>query len=285
MKKNLIKNISNTFNFFNEQDFFNKFITSDILSFLKKIKNETFDLIITSPPYNKNEKNNGILVKKIIYDNYKDKINEKEYQEWQINVLNEIYRTSKFGSSFFYNHRIRYELGKIIHPFEWLKKTKWRIRQEIIWNRNIAGNIRGWRFWPIEERIYWLYKPFHEKDKGQELKPRHALLTSIWNIRPESRNKGHPSPFPIEIPLRIIFSLFDDQKNKLIFDPFGGSGTTAIATKLLGHNYCSIDISDNYTLLSQKRFNQLNSFKNKFDQEVKFHVVKKTYQERKKEKK
>jgi len=49
----------------------------------------------------------------------------------------------------------------MLHPILWLNATNWTIRQEIIWNRQIAANIRGWRFWQIEERIYWLYKPIN----------------------------------------------------------------------------------------------------------------------------
>lgn len=262
--------------------YINNFISEDILEFLKKIKNEIFDLVITSPPYNKQEKNNGGLVKKIIYDDYKDIMKETEYQSWQIKVLNELYRTTKCGGSFFYNHRVRYENGGIIHPLEWLNKTDWKVRQEIIWNRSIAGNIRGWRFWPIEERIYWLYKPKTKKDNGEELKSKHALLTSIWNIRPEMKNKQHPAPFPIEIPARIIYSLFDQEKNKLIIDPFGGSGTTAIASKLLNHNFVSIDISEKYNSIAKERIKNINDFKNIIDKEINQHFVKKTYKERKK---
>ena len=45
---------------------------------------------------------------------------------------------------------------------DWLRKTKWTVKQEIIWDRVIAANIRGWRFWQVEERIYWLYKTDRE---------------------------------------------------------------------------------------------------------------------------
>ena len=67
---------------------------------------------------------------------------EEEYQSWQVEVLNELYRVIKEGGSFFYNHKVRYEDGKMIHPLQWLIKTNWNIWKEIIWNRKIAGNIR-----------------------------------------------------------------------------------------------------------------------------------------------
>ncbi|WP_342262592.1 MULTISPECIES: site-specific DNA-methyltransferase [unclassified Spiroplasma] len=261
--------------------FIDNLITEDILIFLNKIPDNSIDLGLTSPPYNKQEKNKGGLVDKIMYDNHKDSMNEEEYQLWQLNVLNELFRVIKPGGSFFYNHRVRYENGGMIHPLEWLSKTKWKLRQEIIWNRSIAGNIRGWRFWPIEERIYWLYKPLSESDKGKELESRHALLTSIWNIRPEIRNQEHPAPFPIELPTRIIFSIFSEETNKIIIDPFGGSGTTALAAKLLNHHYISVDISKQYTEISRNRLYNIEKYRNLVEKEKVSHFVKMTYKERK----
>lgn len=260
-----------------------KFFLGDVLSILKEIDSDSVDLGITSPPYNKMEKNNGGLVSNVVYDKYKDSMSEKEYQNWQINILNELYRVIKPGCSFFYNHKIRYLNGSMIHPLSWLAKTKWRLRQEIIWNRNIAGNIRGWRFWPIEERIYWLYKPLNKNDKGKELMSKHALLTSIWNIRPEMKNSKHPAPFPLELPLRIIFSIFDEEKSKVIIDPFSGSGTTAIAAKLLDHYFIAIDISEKYINESKVRLENINYEKDLFEKEIALHKVNKTYKQRKEE--
>ena len=79
----------------------NELILGDALEELKKIENNYIDLGITSPPYNKQEKNNGGLVNSVIYNEFKDKKSEKKYREEQINVLNEIYRITKEGGSFF----------------------------------------------------------------------------------------------------------------------------------------------------------------------------------------
>lgn len=102
---------------------------------------------VTSPPYNKGENKKGWLVNHVKYNGASDKKNEEDYQQEQIQVLNELYRILKPGSSFFYNHKVRWEKGLILHPMDWLRKTKWHIRQEIIWDRMIAANIRCWRFW------------------------------------------------------------------------------------------------------------------------------------------
>ena len=200
----------------------NNIVVGDVLEVLTQIPSETFDIGVTSPPYNKQKNRKGVLVKDIKYSDITDNLDEKEYQIEQIEVLNELYRTMKPGGSFFYNHKIRWDKGEMFHPIIWLSKTDWVIKQEIVWDRNIAANIRGWRFWQVEERIYWLYKPKNKKDNGAELASKHALMTSVWKLRPEMDKKvvmNPPAPFPIEIPTRCIFSVLDDLKNCLVIDP------------------------------------------------------------------
>ncbi|MCS7195647.1 MAG: site-specific DNA-methyltransferase [Aquificaceae bacterium] len=130
--------------------FLNQLICGDVLEVLVKLPSSFIDLGITSPPYNKKEKHGGWLVPKVIYKGASDRMEEEDYQKWQVDVLDELHRVIKEGGSFFYNHKVRYEKGKMIHPLEWLSKSRWNIWQEIIWHRKIAGNIRGWRFWQVE---------------------------------------------------------------------------------------------------------------------------------------
>lgn len=260
----------------------NELLTGDTLQTLKKIDSDYFDLGITSPPYNKLG-TFGKIIKKVDYDHYNDNLPEEIYQQQQIEVLNEIYRTIKPGGSFFYNHKCRWNDGNLIHPISWLSKTDWTIRQEIVWNRKITGNLRGYRFWQMDERIYWLYKPNNNKI-GKELLSKHASMTGIWDIMPENKNP-HPAPFPLEIPTRIIYSLFDDDKDKIVLDPYSGSGTVALAAKLFGCNYCGIDISPNYTKMAEDRLKNSNDYIDIFNKEIEKHVIKGiTYQERKKKK-
>ncbi len=179
----------------NQNEFLNKIIQGDALTVLRTLLDEIVDVGVTSPPYNKGENKKVWLVANVKYSCAIDKLPEDEYQENQIDVLNEIFRITKPGGSFFYNHKIRWEKGVMFHPMDWLRKTKWVIRQEIIWDRMIAANIRGWRFWQVEERIYWLYKPKGKNIIGEELKSKHALLTSIWRF---------PLKEKIPIPLHFL---------------------------------------------------------------------------------
>jgi modification methylase len=258
----------------------NKIIKGDTLDVLKKIKSNSVDVGITSPPYNKQENKKGWLVKNVKYDKASDKHNEADYQENQIAVLNELFRITKPGGSFFYNHKTRWERGEMMHPIEWLKKTDWVIRQEIIWDRTIAANIRGWRFWQVDERIYWLYKPINDNKIGTELMSKHALITSIWRFPPE-RNNPHPAPFPLMLPIRCIYSILDNKKDCVVIDPYVGSGTTLVAAKLLGHNYIGIDISEQYINMAKKRIENSDKEKDTMLEEVEKHIVKKTFKQRK----
>ncbi len=259
----------------------NKIIQGEAKEIMESFDNNFIDLAITSPPYNKGEKQKGWLVKNIKYNKYCDNLPEDDYQKRQIEVLDEAFRIIKPGGSFFYNHKVRWVRGKMIHPLEWLLKTKWSVKQEIIWDRQIAANIRGWRFWQVDERIYWLYKPKNGNKIGKELKSKHALLSSIWRFPPEREN-GHPAPFPLILPARVIYSVLNGEKG-VVLDPFAGSGTTCLVAKLLGSDYIGIDISEKYVEESKKRLKNYKKYKSIIEEEKARHKVEKTFSERKKE--
>lgn len=262
-----------------QKEYLNKIIQGDALAILKTLPDEIVDVGATSPPYNKGENKKGWLVTNVKYSEATDKLPEDLYQKNQIEVLNELFRVTKSGGSFFYNHKIRWERGNLIHPLDWLRKTKWTIRQEIIWDRMIAGNIRGWRFWQVEERIYWLYKPKGKNLIGEELRPKHALLTSIWRFQPEQKNP-HPAPFPIALPTRAIYSIMDGKKG-IVIDPYCGSGTTLVAAKILGCDFIGIEISKDYIKLAEARLkNYINEIEY-VNRETLQHIVEKTFKERK----
>lgn len=258
----------------------NQLINGDTLAVLSALPDGVADLGITSPPYNKQEKYDGGLVSKVIYAGYKDRLPEAEYQRRQIAVLNELFRVTKAGGAFFYNHKIRWVNGEMFHPMDWLRKTQWTVRQEIIWDRTLAGNIRGWRFWQVEERIYWLHKPIGQDKKGKELASKDAKLTSIWRAVPEHDNP-HPAPFPLWLPARIILSILGGREQGLVIDPYVGSGTTALAAKILGFDYIGIDISEKYLADAKKRLADAGKEMAKVEIERQLHTVKKTFQQRK----
>ena len=255
-------------------------IVGDALETLRTFPDESIDVTVTSPPYNKRKQKNGWLISNKAYTNFEDDMDENDYQDWQVEVLNELLRVTKPGGSLFYNHKIRWDKGELIHPYTWVSKSDWLLRQEIIWQRPLTGNPRGWRFYHVDERIYWLYRPIGTHLVGKELESRHAKMSSVWKITPAKRMDSHPAPFPLELPVRAIYSMPGDSK-KIILDPFCGTGTTLVAAKILGHNFIGIDISPDYVKYSKNRLKNWEDEKSRAEAETKKHVVKTSFKERK----
>jgi site-specific DNA-methyltransferase (adenine-specific) len=75
---------------------------------------------------------------------------------------------------------------------------------------------------------------------------------SIWQFSTVSAKKiGHPAPFPVELPYRCI-QLYS-YENDIVFDPFIGSGSTAIAALKTNRRYFGIDLKQNYIELANDR--------------------------------
>lgn len=217
----------------------------DNLEFMKTIPDDYTCLTITSPPYNLGEKHHtGNKVFKP-YDYYSDDLPEPKYQDNQIKVLNEILRITKVGGSLMYNHKNRIKGGKQITPYEWLLKTNWTIKQEIVWF-NRSQNFDKCRFYPMTERIYWL-------SKGVETEFNNEINShDILNFQPEGIDKEHKRAFPLQM-VKSIIKCFPT--SNIVFDPYCGSGTTALAAYDMGKEFIGTEISKKYYELSVKRFN------------------------------
>ena len=75
---------------------------------------------------------------------------------------------------------------------------------------------------------------------------------SVWTMNPESAKKvGHPAPFPVELPYRLI-QLYT-YTGDIILDPLIGSGTTAIAALKSGRKYVGYDNDPEYVKLAENR--------------------------------
>ena len=259
----------------------NKILNGNVLDVLKTLDSDSIDMGVTSPPYNKKQPKSSkkAIFNAIEYDSVSDDLPEFVYQDQQIKVLNELYRIMKPGGSFFYNHKIRHLKGIATHPMEWILNCDWHLRQEIIWNRRGPLEVGGYRFYQIDEKIYWLYKPIGKNVIGKRLESKHARMSSVWTFAPDKKN-DHPAPFPLVLPLRCILSILNYEKG-LVIDPYMGSGTTGVAAKLLGSDYIGIDISDNYINKANDRIKDFETERNILTEEEKLHFVKNPYKKRK----
>ncbi len=74
----------------------------------------------------------------------------------------------------------------------------------------------------------------------------------VWEVPAESATRvGHPAPFPIELPARLI-ELYT-YRGDLVLDPFAGSGTTAVAAIRAGRHFVGYDLDASYIQLADAR--------------------------------
>jgi site-specific DNA-methyltransferase (adenine-specific) len=219
------------------------------LDTMAKMPDNFIDLTVTSPPYNlglKHHTGNNVFE---AYDEYIDDMPEEEYQSQQIKVLNEIYRATKQGGSIMYNHKNRIKNGKQITPYEWLLKTEWTLKQEVVWF-NGSQNFDKCRFYPMTERIYWLSKGINTNFTNAI--NQHDLIKDTA----EGTDKEHKRAFPVKLAQRFIICFPDA---KLIYDPYMGSGTTAIAAIREKRNWIGSEISKEYCEIAEKRYKDFAS--------------------------
>src|SRR5258708_8687116 len=77
-----------------------------------------------------------------------------------------------------------------------------------------------------------------------------AYPTNVLHLAKESSNKNHSAAFPFELPKWFI-KLFT-QEGDVVLDPFVGSGTSALAAKVLGRHYLGIEVKPEYVILAER---------------------------------
>jgi len=205
----------------------------DILPHLPNV-----DLTITSPPYNLGSNHHTGTSKTGCYDDDKD---ESEYQKKQIEIIDLIK-----SKNLIYNHKNRIKRGVMTTPYQWLLKTNWTIKQELVWF-NGSQNFDKCRFYPMTERIYWL-----SKTDGKEFY-NHVSSHDLLKFKAVGTKKGlHTRQFPVDIPNMMVKCFNPD----IILDPFMGAGTTLRAAKDLGRKAIGIEIEEKYCKIAAKRLSQ-----------------------------
>ena len=225
----------------------------DCKELLNQLDNNSVQLFLTSPPYNKEGLRGKTSVwtnwKKSIdgikYDVYEDNMKEDEFQQWQIELLNIMYDKLKDIGSVFYNHKVRRKDNSAVFP-DFVFKTKFMLHQIIIWDRKTSADQNDNYLIPTTEYIFWLKKgnnPICNKNDC-------CFKTEVWSINPE-KNNPHPAPFPKLLATELI--KLGSNKGDLVIDPFGGSGTTAVAAIDTKRDYIIFEINRKYCDLTEKR--------------------------------
>ena len=236
---------------------FNKIVNGDCLLEIKKIPDKSFDLVFADPPYNMQigatlkrpdaSKVNGVNDKWDQFDSF------KHYDDFCKLWLIECKRILKDNGSIWVigsYHNI-FRLG--YH----LQNLNYWLLNDVIWRKNNPmPNFRGTRFTNAHETLIWASK--NKKSKytfnykslkclNDDLQMRSDWMLPICNGKERLKQNGkkvHSTQKPEALLHRII--LATTNKGDIIFDPFLGTGTTAVVAKKLGRKYYGIEREKKY---------------------------------------
>lgn len=231
--------------------------SSEIMS---EIPNNSIHLVITSPPYNVNKE----------YDN---NLSLDEYLKLLENVFKETYRVLVDGGRVCINvanigRKPYIPLTTYINSI--MINIGYLMRGEIIWDKSASSGVSlAWGSFqsasnPVLRDTHEYILIFSKTSFKREKKEKNDTITkekfmeyskSIWRFPTASAKKiGHPAPFPVELPSRLIE--FYSFQNDIILDPFMGSGTTAVAALNLNRYFLGYEINQDYIDIAKKRIFQ-----------------------------
>jgi DNA modification methylase len=264
-------------------EYLNKIFHGDCEEVLKKLPDNSVDLIFTSPPYaDQRQKTYG-------------GISPDRYVDWFLPKADQFMRVLKPTGTFILNIKERvvngerhtYVLQLILkmreqgwlwtEEFMWHKKNsypgKWPNRFRDNWERLIQFNKqKAFNMYqdavmvPVGDWAKTRLAKLSETDKKRDESKvgsgfgknvsnwvgRHMVYpTNVIHLATESSNQEHSATFPTDLPSWFI-KLFT-KSGDVVLDPFVGSGTTALAAIQLGRDYIGIEISEEYVSLAKKR--------------------------------
>ncbi len=260
----------------------NKIYQGNSIELLKKLPDNSIDLVITSPPY-------ADLKKYIDFEG----IDPDHYVDWFIPYCKEIERVIKPTGSFILNINDKIQDG-FRHPYVFdlisrlHKETGLKMYERLFWNK-MKGLPNRTRFGDRVEYIFWfvkskdfyfdidsmrteysqksinrMKKPLKKRyartegDDKLEYKnwnpnPKGALPTTLVSISSESKriSASHVAVFPVDLVKYFIGG--STKKGDVVLDPFMGTGTTGVACKILGRDYIGFEMQQEYITLADSR--------------------------------
>ncbi|MFP3868694.1 MAG: DNA-methyltransferase [Desulfobacteraceae bacterium] len=228
---------------------------------MEKLPDVSIHLMVTSPPYN-------------VGKEYDEDLTLDGYRQFLKRVWQEVARVLVPGGRACINVA---NLGRKpyvpLHAYiaEDMQDLGLLMRGEIIWNKAASASpSTAWGSWrsaanPTLRDVHEYILVFSKGNFSRKnpLK-RESTITkddfleftkSIWTFPAEpARKVGHPAPFPVELPYRLI-QLYTF-KGEVVLDPFMGSGQTAIAALKAGRSYVGYELEEQYVRLAARRINE-----------------------------
>ena len=246
--------------------FQNKIVCGDAFQILKKLPENSFDLLFADPPYN--------LTKNFGAEKFKQ-TSLDEYEIWLESWLKDCVSLLKPTASVYICgdwrsssaiQRVGMKYFTLRNRITWERekgrgaKANWKNSSEDIWFFTVSDDfVFNTEAVKIKRKVLAPYtengKPKDwEKNADGDFRLTHPsnlwtdLTVPFWSM-PE--NTEHPTQKPEKLLAKII--LASTNENNLILDPFAGSGTTAATAKKLNRRFTAIEADENYCLLAQKR--------------------------------
>lgn len=242
-------------------------VCQDVFTVLPHLPSETFDLVVADPPYNLTKTFNGNSFKQTTLD---------EYEHWLITWIPEMRRLLKPTGSIYICgdwrsssaiHRVLLAHFRVRNRISWERekgrgaKTNWKNNTEDIWFATVSEdyvfNVDAVK---LKRRVIAPYtdrngdpKDWQDTDNGK-FRTTHPsniwtdLTVPFWSM-PE--NTDHPTQKPEKLLAKII--LASTNADDVVFDPFLGSGTTAVVAKKLQRHFVGVEIDEDYCCLTQRR--------------------------------
>jgi site-specific DNA-methyltransferase (adenine-specific) len=240
---------------------------------MSRVPSKSVSLVTTSPPYHASKDYETDVTAGHVPTSYVD------YLEVLADVFAECFRVLEPGGRIAVNVA---NLGR--KPFRSLSKDVWVVleeigflpRGEIVWTKAAgASGSCAWGSWmsasnpslrDLTERVLVASKGRFDRAVKPKVRRERGLpwestigrdefmawTLDTWDIRPESAKRvGHPAPFPVELPARLI-QLYT-YKGDVVLDPFMGAGTTAVAAVQARRRYVGFDMEQDYIDLSRRR--------------------------------
>ncbi len=262
-----------------------RLVIGDCLNVLRALPSNTVDLVVTSPPYDGQSKyGNGEQYERDWYEGFFLDVTAEILRTLKPHgsfVLN--YRSKRRGDE---RGVLQYEM------IFWLRRQGFLVCEDFIWGKPSPPPGRFNRFlkdaveycFQFAKTPRWQFYPEHclaparwdVKDRERRKKLAHNYVranapsgqgrkrvqagpvmvrpSTLLHLEPEfSPNPSrHPARFPIELPTFFIKLL--TKPGQLVVDPFGGTGTTALAAEKLERRWLVSEIDPHYATVVPSRF-------------------------------
>jgi site-specific DNA-methyltransferase (adenine-specific) len=242
----------------------------DCIKILAQFPDNYVDMVFVDPPYFLTDNPNSPSYK-AAWDLSKG---TKADFAFHISYLQEIKRVMKPEATIWITgtHHNIFQCGyalqllgfEILNEIAWYKPT--RRFQDLTTRFNFAHESIIWAKKDKRAKHYLNSTFTHKRaDKYPKFHRDGDQMPTIWDIQPPHRNDPatawHPTPKPVELIQRIIKA--STKPGAIILDPFNGSGTTGIASHLVGEGrkYIGIDLNSEYLTKTVKRLHNLEEWK------------------------